>query len=412
MRIIVFTGTRAEFGLLQPVMRAIERRAIDPRGNGSEPSQVGWMASGSHLVSEMGNTIELVRSDPAPIVAEVPFFRPGLSPAINTGNGISAIAKRLEEIRPDWLVVLGDRYESFAATVAASLSGIPVCHIHGGDRANSGHVDECFRHAMTRFAALHCAGSRASADRLLKFGEEPWRVHWVGAPGLDRLRQIASEHQTEMAEFAASIGGPFLLVILHPVSSEEAQAGAQADWLIGALDRHPLRKLVVLPNNDPGGDAIRNRLLKTAYGAGTNAQIAGGKHEAHFRVGLSAAGGGDWLTTANLDSVHYAAALKYARAFVGNSSSGIIEAPIFGLPMVHTGNRNRDRENAGHVQWVDWNDDAGLAAALELALSDSEHARVAELPNPYGDGMASQRIAELLWAFRDNPELQRKLVTY
>jgi len=409
MRITIFTGTRAEFGLLQPVMRACEAMSRDVRF-AAEPTRCEWLASGMHLVPSMGDTIRAVREDGAPILAEVPFFDAARSHAANVGAGVAALAEALakagrgEQGKPDWLVVLGDRYESFAATVAATLSGIPVCHIHGGDRANSGHIDETFRHSMTRFAALHCAATRTSHERILKFGEEPWRAHWVGGPGIDRLRVLRSHDATVAAANLFRRENPrgLLLVILHPVSTEAESAGAQAEWLCRELDTRPEIKLCVLPNNDPGGEAIR-AVMKSFEG----------------RAG--------WKVVPNLGPHEYAAALSVASAFIGNSSSGIIEAPLFGLPMVHVGNRNRGREHAGHVTWVEWgvspgglekesgdSADAGAAlhAAIDTAITPSEHARVAALGNPYGDGRAGERIAELLWAFRGNGDLLRKMVTY
>lgn len=403
MRIVIFTGTRAEFGLLQPVMRACEALARDTR-YAAEPTRTEWLASGMHLDPALGNTITLVRADGAPILAEVPFFHPGSSHAEIVGRGIEALSSTLSSASHgpdgpiDWLVVLGDRYESFAATVAATLSGIPVCHIHGGDRANSGHIDETFRHAITRFAALHCAATRTSHARLLRFGEEPWRTHWVGAPGIDRLKSIAKSPAAIAAASKLTSQHPngLLLVILHPVSTESDQARDQAEWLCAELEKRPETKLCVLPNNDPGGQAIREILT-------TNA--ANNKH---------------WLVFPNLDAVDYVAALSAANAFVGNSSSGVIEAPTFGLPMVHIGDRNRDRENAGHIAWVPWGHHPGTGAqnsahlhtAIDAALTPAEHARVAALPNPYGDGNSAARIAELLWAFRGNAGLLKKHITY
>jgi GDP/UDP-N,N'-diacetylbacillosamine 2-epimerase (hydrolysing) len=386
LKIALFTGTRAEFGLLKPVARACEAAGME----------TGWIAGGMHLLESRGSTITQVRTDKAPIWAEVPCFAEGESHAQAVSRAITGVAEALEKTKPCFLVVLGDRYETFAATQAASYTRVPTIHLHGGDRANSGHLDESMRHAISRLASLHAAASPQSAERLRKFGEEDWRIRVVGAPGLDRLKQLVTTRADEITAWRESHPGSYLLVILHPVSGEETVAGAQAKTLFEQLDRRPEWKLAVYPNNDPGGDAIMAEL---------KAQVARAKGRTRTVKTRS------WMAVPNLNDVEYAAALSNARALVGNSSAGIIEAPLFGIPMVHVGRRNLGREQSGHAVFVD-HDARAIEAALDDAVSEPAHERARALQNPYGDGHAGERAAAMMAELHADKRLLHKLVTY
>jgi len=392
-RVLIFTGTRAESGLLTPIARACAaHQQLDP----------AWLVSGQHLLGANDSALEELRADSIPLAAEVPFFEHHrdackadagaymLPLALDMGQGGARISQALADLKPDWLVVLGDRVETFAASAAAYVLGIPICHLHGGDRIDSGHMDEGFRHAITRFASLHCAASEESANRIRKFGEEEWRIEMIGAPGLDRLAaihaQIKGQERALLAEIGVPAGKDFLLVIYHPVSREAQQIPAQIAALMQALDARPEHKLVVLPNNDPGAAPILQALDARKDHA-------------------------DWSIEANLPGPLYAAALSQARAFVGNSSSGIIEAPLFAQPFVHVGTRNTGREHAGHVDFVA-TDAAAIGASIARAVTQEEHKRVASLRNPYGAGRAGEACAEALVRFAGDERLTLKRVTY
>lgn len=394
--VLIFTGTRAESGLLTPIAQAcLAHPKLKP----------AWLVSGQHLLAERGSTVEDLRKGEVPIAGEVSFFvhhrespqassgdlaQTMLPLARDMGEGGARLAQELAKLKPDWLVVLGDRVETFAAVSAAFLLGIPICHLHGGDRIDSGHMDEAFRHAITRFASLHCAASDESAERLRKFGEEDWRIHMIGAPGLDRLAlahaAIAGRERELLQDAGVLPERDFLFLIFHPVSREVAELPAQVDALMQALDARAEFKLAVLPNNDPGAQPILDALKAREKS-------------------------GDWSVVSNLDASRYAAALSQARAFVGNSSSGIIEAPLFGLPFVHVGTRNTGREHAGHVDFVA-TDAAAIEASLARAVTDEAHARVAALRNPYGSGQAGKACARLLADLADDPRLTLKRVVY
>ncbi|MCA8938541.1 MAG: UDP-N-acetylglucosamine 2-epimerase (hydrolyzing) [Planctomycetes bacterium] len=383
MKALVFTGTRAEFGLLTPLMRELLHQKCEAT----------WLATGIHLLPEYGNTIELVRKGPGSIAAEVPYFEKN-ELADSFAAGVSGFAKVLRDERPDWLVVLGDRHETLAVTIAASIEEIPVAHLHGGDKADSGHMDEAQRHAITRFAALHLAASEGSAQRLRKFGEEDWRIHMVGAPGIDRIHHLATSERAAIDEAARALPENFALVIFHPLSLEADQAGQQAEALFEAMDGLAMNKLVIFPNNDPGGAAVLD-------------VIRARQERADYRL------------VPNLEAHAYIAALERASVFVGNSSSGVIEAPYFGLPMVHVGRRNFGREQAGHVDYVDF-DSAEIRSKVEEAIAlreagDSDPTsryRLAQANNPYGDGHAAERSVKLMLELAGDARLLKKLITY
>ena len=378
-RVLIFTGTRAEAGLLAPVARACaENKSL----------RASWLVSGTHALQGHGDTLDDVRQSGVEVAETVPFFsspdqahgHPLHTLASDMGKGLARLADALDALKPGWLVVLGDRVESFAAASAAFALRIPVAHLHGGDRIESGHMDEAFRHAITRFAALHFAASEGSAERLRKFGEEEWRIHMTGAPGLDRLSAlksaIAGRERQVLSRHGVPADARLLLVIFHPVSAELGSMESQAHELFGALDARPEHKLAIFPNNDPGHEAIEAALLK---------------RQAEPR----------WSVERNLGPESYAAAMSVASAFVGNSSSGVIEAPLFGLPFVHIGTRNQGREQAGHVVFVTPVERMAIDAAISQATRPEAHERVAKLINPYGSGDCGQKVARLLEAFSD-----------
>ncbi len=393
LKVLLFTGTRAEAGLLTPIAQACFKHPdLSP----------AWLASGTHLLEGFGQSKQELLATSLPIAAEVPFFQAYASHNATTkdqtlplltqdlGNGIAALAQALSNERPDWLVVLGDRVESFAAATAAYTLGIAICHLHGGDKIDSGHMDEGFRHTITRFAHLHCAASKGSARRLEQFGEEAWRIHLVGAPGLDRLRQAKETNQGKEKELLTQLGLqaelPFLLVIFHPTSSELEAAEQQATNLFKALDRCQHQKLLIAPNIDPGHKAIRSQVKNYQTKA-------------------------KWIIKENLSTIEYAAAMSQAKLFIGNSSSGIIEAPLFDLPFIHVGKRNQGREHAGHVRFTSFESEEIYACIQEL--DDPQKAEAYKhLKNPYGQGNAGEKTARLLAEMIRHPEFMIKKISY
>ncbi len=386
-RILVVTGARSEFGLLAPVIE--ELRAT--RG-----MKVSLAVTGVHLLRDYGHTIDEIGASGFAIDHIVPFYGDGpitdegLPAAL--GRGVAGIAGALGEARAECVLVLGDRAEAMAGALAAYAGKRGVAHIHGGDKADSGHTDEGFRHAITRLAHLHFAASEESAKRLAATGEEEWRIRRVGAPGLDAIRRQVAELRAEAAGASARYGlepgRPLALFVFHPDRLAAARAGAIARMQVDALLAAGYSLVAVHPNSDPGSEAIV-------------AEIENAVRRSPARV----------ASRMSLPRREFLIVMAGADVMIGNSSASLIEAPAFGLPVLCIGERNRNREHAANVLFVPAEPEA-LRAALGRVREDGEwRARCRVAPNPYGDGRSAERIAR---ALRDTPadvRFFRKLLT-
>jgi len=354
-RVAVVTGTRAEFGLLRPVMHAVR----------AHPDlELLVVAAGSHLI-QPGVTFREVKrefdvADSIPM--QVAGRRTRLDDAEALGRGISRFARSFGLLEPGWAVVLGDRIEAFAAASAASVAGIAVAHIHGGDRAE-GVADEAMRHAITKLAHLHLPATEASAERIRRMGERPERVHVIGSPAIDGLRAIEPIDDDGWK----GLGAPEVVFLLHPIGRLDEEEEHSADRALSALEDR--RVLALMPNHDPGRDGIV-RALEARQGS-----VKPVDHLPRARfVGvlrrLAAEGG----------------------VLVGNSSCGLIEAAALGLPVVDLGLRQGGRERAGNAVH-----DPGLdAASIRDAVERAGRLRPDPDDHPYGDGRAGERVAALL----------------
>ncbi|HEY6234485.1 MAG TPA: UDP-N-acetylglucosamine 2-epimerase, partial [Candidatus Elarobacter sp.] len=291
------------------------------------------------------------------------------------GLGTIAFAESYARARPDVLLAVGDRFEMHAAVMAALPFGIPVAHVHGGE-VTEGAIDDALRHGITKVAHLHFTSTQTYRERVIQLGEEPWRVTVSGAPSLDNLRTV---RLLSRAELAARLGVPFdpapLLVTFHPVTREIERTPAQIDALLAALHalRHPA--VFTLPNADTGGQLVAQR-VRAFVASHTNAWIAD-----------------------NLGTEAYFSVMNLAAAMAGNSSSGIIEASSFELPVVNVGSRQAGRIRAANVIDVD-DDAASIHAGLQRALHPEFRAALRGLTNPYDGGDAAAAIVARL---RDEP---------
>lgn len=361
-RVMVVTGSRAEFGLLEPVMRAVAAHA---------KLELCLVVAGSHLLGP-AETWRDVHAAGFEIAARVAMQRDGLSgrfaDALAVARGIDGVTRAVMELAPAWVVVLGDRVEAFAAASAASIAGVAVAHIHGGDRAE-GVADEAMRHAITKLAHLHLAATPTSAQRIVRMGERAEHVHVVGSPSIDGLRGVRAMSDADAAE----LGDPSALLLLHPAGLRETDERATARACLGALaDEHSV--LAMSPNFDPGREWIADEIARAP---------------AHVR------------TCDHLPRPRFAALLKRlgerGGVLVGNSSAGLIEAAAMGVPVVNVGPRQAGRERPDHVVDVE-----PTGAALPTAQGVREAIDAARAPgrarceHPYGDGHSGPRIADLL----------------
>jgi UDP-N-acetylglucosamine 2-epimerase (non-hydrolysing)/GDP/UDP-N,N'-diacetylbacillosamine 2-epimerase (hydrolysing) len=392
--ITVVTGTRAEYGLLKSSMAEIERR---------EGLELTVIATGMHLSHQHGNTVEEIRADGFEVTRTVDSLLEsdtGRGMAKSLGLGLSGVAEALESIGPDVVLVLGDRNEAFAGGVAAAHLNVPVAHVHGGDSMEGATIDDSIRHALTKFAHVHFPATEQSAERILRLGEEEWRVTTAGAPGLDDV--LAGEYddpEETRAELGFDADRPLLLVVQHPVTTHPEQAGAQMRATLDAVADSDAQIALIYPNADAGGKQMIEVIRE--YESEDGREVAGeSENESDFR------------TFDNLPRRRYLGLLDAADAMVGNSSSAIIEAPSFGTPVVDVGPRQDGRERAENVESVP-HETAAIREAIDAALHDEAvRRRAAECESPYDEGGAATRIVDRLESLELDDRLLEKRLTY
>ncbi len=361
-RIAYLTGTRADFGLMLSTLRRLQA---------TPGVEVRVFVTGMHLSAAYGDTVREVEASGLPIAASVPISIDERTPeamANAIGQAVQGLTQALSVHRPDLLIVLGDRGEMLAGAIAALHLGIPIAHLHGGER--SGTVDEPIRHAITKLSHVHLVASEESRDRVVRMGESPEQVHVVGAPSLDDIVGRAPvAREALMQRLGLPADARYALVLFHPVVQEAQQAGEQTRALAQALRDEVLSQglhaVWLAPNADAGSAAIVEEMRRASA---------------------------DRLRCiTHLPREDYLDALAGAEALLGNSSSGIIEAASFGTPVVNVGSRQRLRQRNANT--LDCEADArAIGAALRQALQHGRYAR----DNVYGDGHAGERIAKVL----------------
>jgi UDP-hydrolysing UDP-N-acetyl-D-glucosamine 2-epimerase len=361
----VVTGSRAEYGLLYWVLRELR----------DDPSfALQLVVTGMHLAAEFGHTVDAIEQDGFAIAKRVEMLVAGDTPAATARSialGVVGMSDAIEQLAPEIVVVLGDRFEIFAAAQACLVHNVPLAHIAGGD-TTEGAIDEAMRHAITKMAHVHFATNAESAQRLRQLGEDPARIHVVGSPGLDHLRRTSLLDRAALeAELDSRLGKRNVLVTFHPVTLDEDGGVGELDALLDALDALPADTTLWCsrPNADTGGRAIAARLEAWAT-----------PRRNRFRV------------FASLGQLRYLSLMAQADAVVGNSSSGLYEAPSFGIPTVDIGDRQRGRLAASSVIRTAATRDA-IGAALMRALAIGRQTGVV---NPYGDGDSARRIVAVL----------------
>ncbi len=363
--IAAVTGGRWDWSLLLPVIGALKAQS-DVR--------VILYTTGGHGSEKFGKSTAAIEQSGWQINAVIPCPDGDTPVAVAQAmGGITAeVGKQLSQDRPDLLLLIGDRFEIHAAGVAAVPLGIPIAHVHGGD-VTLGSIDEQYRPSLTKLAALHFPTTPDAAARIIQMGEEPWRVNTVGAPALDGIQATPRLTRSELEQrYGINLAPPVVLVAIHPVTTSPEETNALVAATMGALTHFPnLRVVFSYPNSDPGHERIISAIEECVR------QRPGTSRVKSFGAQ------GFWSLFACVN------------AFVGNSSSGIIEAASFQLPVVNIGTRQDGRVRAANVIDVAATVDA-VVAGIKRALSADFRTALRDLTNPYGDGHAGQRIASAL----------------
>lgn len=375
--IAYISGTRADFGLMSSVLEQIQ-----------EYYSLDVYATGMHLMPEFGGTIDEVRR----IFPKARALNAHWT-SDNRGSVIVFTSALLREIglafqkrRPDLVITLGDRSEMLCTAMACLYLGIPSAHFHGGDKTKT--ADETARHAITKLSHLHFTATKESAKRIIAMGEEKWRVHVVGAPSLDYITQNTLPNRKAVSSFL-TIGerDKYLLVLQHPVSEEIGDAASQMNETLRAVAIFHLPAVVVYPNSDAGGRAMIRVLEREK----TNAQFHLFKSVSYdMFLGLQ----------------------KYCEVFIGNSSSGMIESSSFHIPVVNIGIRQTGRQHGKNVISVD-HEKQQIVNAVRYSLENATYRkRLKLIKNPWGDGLAGNRVLSVLQKIPPEQRLLSKQITY
>lgn len=373
--VLYLTGSRADFGLMRSTLELLH---TDSR------LRLGIIVTGQHMLQDCGMTVDEVDASGLPVVARIKADLDGgdggaMARAI--ASTLVGVTEILERHRPDVLLLLGDRGEMLAGALAALHLNTPVAHIHGGER--SGTVDEPIRHAISKLAHYHMTSSEDAKRRLVLMGELESSIFVTGAPGLDGLAINPDLSREEMyASRGLDPARSLALVVFHPVVQSASRAGAEMTSLLDALGRQGVQALCLMPNSDAGNHAIRTVLQE--YAAAGRIRIANHLPRDDFLR---------WMQVADV--------------MAGNSSSGIIEAATFQLPVVNVGERQHAREHAGNVVDCD-----ATTVEIEKALIRALALRGSKFANPYGDGHAGPQIVDLLATLPLPSTLLAKLNTY
>lgn len=381
-KICVVTGARSEYGILRTIIKKILE---------SKSLELSLFVTGIHLLKKYGYSIEMIEEDKFPIEKVISMYNDEeyderfLGKSV--GRAVINFTEAFYKIKPDFLLVVGDRYEVLAAVIAASTLSIPIGHIHGGDHILKGQVDEQIRHAITKFSHIHFPATQKSCARIKLLGEEDWRIHMVGSPSIDMIvREKLFEKDEICKMFELNPSKKIILCVQHPYLFESEKAGEQMEITLKVLKDLKMQTVITYPNNDPGSEFI----IK---------EIESNQNIQYFKI------------FKNIRRIEYLSLLKHADLLIGNSSSGLIETPIFKLPVVNIGDRNRGRESAENVINVSHNYHE-IEMAIKKGLS-SEFRKICEnVKNPYGDGCASERIVKILEKIEINSELLIKKLIY
>ncbi len=377
--VAVLTGARSDYGVLSGVLRALDAH---PR------LALRLVVTGAHLSPQHGMTVSEIEADGWDIAARVPILdddteRGDVGVARAVGRSVERLAAAFAELAPDVALFLGDRYETFAGALAAATLRLPIAHVGGGECDHATCLDGYLRNALTQLAHVHFVACKTYADRVIALGQDPWRVHVVGLPSLDGLTEGLMSRAELEDDLGISLGRPLVVGTYLPVTLRPDETQDELQGMLAALETQPAATFVLTLSNADAGAAAVDEAVRA---------FAGRRPNVH--------------AFASLGRRCYHSLLSVADAVIGNSSSGLIETPSFGVPTINIGARQEGRLRAENVIDVPGQTDA-IAEALDRALHDETvRARAASAINPFGDGRAGERIAAIL----DELTIDRRLM--
>lgn len=381
-RVCILTATRAEYGLLKPIIDKLNR---------TEEFEIRLVVTGAHLSPEFGLTYQEIENDGYAIDEKIEILLSAdTSSSISKSMGLAMIsfADYFSRIKPDMLIVLGDRYETLAVSIAAMNQRIPIAHLYGGE-TTEGAVDESIRHAITKLSYLHFTSTEQYRKRVIQLGEHPERVFCVGAIGIENIKCVKLLSKPGLEEaICFPLDRPYAVVTFHPVTLEQSQAEQQTTQLLEACSQCNDMKFIFTRANADTDGRIINKFIDDFVAENRNAVVF-----------------------SSLGMLRYLSALKYASMVIGNSSSGLVEAPSFGIPTINIGDRQRGRIQGDSI--INCKPECkDIKNAIDLALT-SEFTEKAKLTvNPYGDGNVSSKIVDEIKKFLLNGTINLKKKFY
>jgi len=377
-KILYITGTRADYGLMVSVLKSIKKHP---------DLDLSLIVTGMHLMENYGMTVDEIKGDDFHFITIPAVYDSSDASVIHfMASFLNKLGDVLIKNRPDIILIAGDRAEALAAAITASYMSIPLAHISGGDISST--VDEHIRHAITKLAHIHFPYTEKSAERIMRMGEDPWRVHIIGAPGLDDIIKKTSFDKNSIAEkYHLDLSKPVALLLQHSVTHEIEDAPQQIEMALQVLVDMKIQTIVIYPNADLGGSAMIEKIKEFEH-----------FHQIHAYKSIPRC---DFL---NL--------LKVASVMIGNSSSGIIEAASFKLPVINIGTRQNGRERGLNVVDTKY-DKESIRTILEFILNNPTFMdSLTGIVNPYGDGNTGEKIAEILSKVIIDKKLLQKQLNY
>jgi len=374
-KVLVVTGTRAEYGILKPLIKEIKS---------SKKLELNLVVTGLHLLDEYGLTVNEIKKDGFKFET-IKMYNPQDNLIGHSfSRGIFNFTNKIKQLNPDIIVVYGDRLEMLSVTLSASLLNIPIAHIFGGDKTDSGHIDESIRHSITRFSHIHFTATKQHSKRLIKMGEQKFRIHQIGVLGFDSIKDKLLSKKQLSKKLGINLEKKIIICLFHPNITERKIAGKQMGNILKALNNIKKQAIIIYPNNDEGSKSIIHQIENN---------------------------GKQFITFKNLEHNLFLSLMKYSSVMIGNSSSGIVESPYFKLPVVNIGLRNTGREHASNVIFVDAKVNE-IVKAIKKAIDKSFREKIKKCKSPYNCGNSSKKIIKILEEVKLSNKLMKKLITY